>query len=374
MSFSAGKQNKRAGVLICGAYGHGNAGDEAILEAVVMQMREIDADMPVTVLSRRPEETKKRYGVDSLHTFDFIGFYGKMRKTELYINGGGSLIQDITSRRSLWYYLFTILLAKKTGNRVIMYGCGIGPVIRGYNKRLAGRIINDNVDVITLREPKSLEELSAFGVSEPEIILTSDPAMSLSAAEETKVRDEFLKYGMDPDGKYICFALRRWPGFKDKARCFTDAANHAYEKYGLTPVFISINHRNDGEAADAAAGGLRIPCHILRDPMPAGITIGMMKRMTAVISMRLHGLIFAAVAGVPLVGISYDPKINSFADYMGQMPVADLEKLESEKLRELTDFAIGQGASKEILLQNAGRLAEIERRNADCVRKLLSRD
>ena len=51
-----------------------------------------------------------------------------MRKTHLYINGGGSLMQDVTSHRSLWFYLFTISWAKRLGNQVMMYGCGIGPI------------------------------------------------------------------------------------------------------------------------------------------------------------------------------------------------------------------------------------------------------
>ena len=66
MSKAGEKQNNRSGVLICGAYGLGNAGDDAILEAIVHQMRTIDPDMPITVLSRRPEEPGARYGVKAI--------------------------------------------------------------------------------------------------------------------------------------------------------------------------------------------------------------------------------------------------------------------------------------------------------------------
>ncbi|MCL2031440.1 MAG: polysaccharide pyruvyl transferase family protein, partial [Oscillospiraceae bacterium] len=98
----------RRGVLICGAYGHGNAGDDAILEAIVQEMREIDAEMPIWVLSRTPRETQARFGIGSVHIFNVFGFLRIMRRTRLYISGGGSLIQDVTSRRSLWYYLASI--------------------------------------------------------------------------------------------------------------------------------------------------------------------------------------------------------------------------------------------------------------------------
>ncbi|MEG2118883.1 MAG: glycosyltransferase, partial [Pseudoflavonifractor sp.] len=116
-------RTERDGVLVCGAYGRGNAGDDAILEAIVTELRQIDRDMPVWVLSRSPKDTRLTYRVNSIYTFAFPSFLWRMRRTKLYINGGGSLMQDVTSHRSLWFYLFTISAAKLLGNRVLMYGC-----------------------------------------------------------------------------------------------------------------------------------------------------------------------------------------------------------------------------------------------------------
>src|SRR5699024_5767389 len=99
--------------LIFGTYGKGNAGDDSILEAILQQMHHIDPDLPIYVLSRNPKETRLRYRVGAIHTFDFWGFFRRMGKTKLYVNGGGSLIQDVTSTRSLQYYLSNIALAKK---------------------------------------------------------------------------------------------------------------------------------------------------------------------------------------------------------------------------------------------------------------------
>lgn len=105
-----------------------------------------------------------------------------MRRSALYVNGGGSLIQDVTSRRSLWYYLFTLRAAKRLGCKVMMYGCGIGPVTRPGGVKRTRKTLNSCVDAITLREPDSIEELRRFGVTQPEIILASDPALTLPAA------------------------------------------------------------------------------------------------------------------------------------------------------------------------------------------------
>ena len=85
-----------------------------------------------------------------------------MRRGKLYINGGGSLIQDVTSRRSLWFYLHNISTAKHLGCKVQMYGCGIGPVSRPSHRKMAARVLNASVDVITLREPDSQAELKSM--------------------------------------------------------------------------------------------------------------------------------------------------------------------------------------------------------------------
>ena len=79
------------------------------------------------------------------------------------------------------------LAARHRGCKVLMYGCGIGPVRRGFNRQLTRRILDRYVDTITLREEHSLEELRSFGVKRPKVIVASDPALSLSPAPAEEV-------------------------------------------------------------------------------------------------------------------------------------------------------------------------------------------
>jgi polysaccharide pyruvyl transferase CsaB len=371
MTGSDSKQNKKAGVIICGAYGMGNAGDEAILKAIIREMREIDPDMPVTVMTRDPEKTAERFGVRAIHTLNIFSFLRAARKAALYVNGGGSLIQDVTSRRSLWYYLYTIRAAAKRGCRVMMYGCGIGPVLHEGDIRLTRRILNRYVDAITLREPDSLAELRRFGVTIPEIILSSDPAITLGAAPDGEVNTVLAENGADPNGNYICFALRRWPGFNEKAPAFSAAARYAYEKYGLVPLFLSINHHNDSDAAGKVAGGLGdTPYRSLPGPLPPELAIGVMARMEIVVSMRLHGLIFAAGQGVPLVGVSYDPKVTAFLRCV-ESGCAELSEVTPDILCTLIDNAAALRGNRLRLRENTQRLLSMESRNIETAKKLL---
>ena len=362
---------KRDGVVICGAYGRGNAGDDAILEAILEEMRSIDPDMPVLVLSKDPRATRLAYRVRSVSRMDIPAWRRAMRHAKLYINGGGSLIQDVTSRRSLWFYLHNIQSAKRCGCKVQMYGCGIGPVTRENHRKLAARVLNRYVDVITLREPDSQAELRAMGVTAPEILLTADPALTLRPASADETDSVLLRSGIPPQGRYICFALRRWKGFEEKAPLFGAAAKYAYETYGLTPVFTAVEKHQDPAASRLAARGLDIPHYFLDDAGGAGTIIGALSRMEVVVSMRLHALIFAAGQGIPLVGVVYDPKVSAFLRYIGQDLFTDLDALTEEALRAMIDQAAARTAHPGSQAAAVERLQAMERQNVEVARRLL---
>ena len=363
----------RDGVVICGAYGRGNAGDDAILEAILQEMRSIDPDMPITVLTKDPKATRLTYRVRTAGRMDVGTWKKAMRHAGLYINGGGSLIQDVTSRRSLWFYLHNIQAAHKAGCKVQMYGCGIGPVLREQHRKLAASVLNASVDVITLREPDSLKELQSMGVTKPEILLTADPALTLPAASEDEIDSVLLRAGIPTHGKYLCFALRNWKGFEDKAPLFAQAAKYAYETNGLTPVFAAVEKHLDPVAGRLAAAGLDIPHYFLDDAGSAGTIIGALSRMQAVVSMRLHALIFAAGQGIPLAGVVYDPKVSAFLRYIGQENFLDLDALTADALKAMIDRMVSSPISPEEQAAAVQKLRQIEQVNVDTARRLLGK-
>lgn len=363
-------KTRRDGVLICGAYGKGNAGDDSILEAILQQMKHIDPDVPLYVLSRNPKETRLRYRVEAIHTFDFLRFMHRMGKTRLYINGGGSLIQDVTSTRSLQYYLSNIAMAKRRGNKVLMYGCGIGPVSLPKNRRSAGKIIDRYADIITLRDPQSKKELQDMAIAKPEIRITADPALLLLPAPADKVDSFLLSQGMSPEGKYAMFALRPWKGVEEKLPVFAGQAQELYEKQGITPVFFALEPNRDLEITQKVASLVDCPHHIVSAPHDGHLIVGLMGRMEVLISMRLHALIFAAGQGVPLVGVVYDPKVSGFLEYLGQKRYMDLDNVEEEVLRNMTAEALQEG----IDTYSAQTLRKLAEENETAARQLLEEE
>ena len=337
---AAAPKTKRQGVMICGAYGKGNAGDEAILKAILRQLQHIDSDMPIWVLSHNPKATRLTHHVGAVHVFNPFSFLPVMRRTKLYISGGGSLIQNQTSTRSLNYYLLSIRLAKLTGNKVLMYGCGIGPV-NGEGCRLsAARVIDRNVDAITLREDLSSEELKAMGVTRPKVYVTADPALLLEPGSEGAVDGFLLGNNIDPAGRYALFVLRDWPGFAEKKEAFVKTAAYVNQKYGLTPLFFALEPGRDLPPSREVAKELAFECPMLSAPADEKLIIGMMKKMQVVVSMRLHALIFASSVGTPLVAVSYDPKVTGFMHYIGQKHCVYFEDVTAENLCALTDDAL----------------------------------
>ena len=364
----------RDGVLICGAYGFGNTGDDAILQAIIGEMRRIDPHMPLTVLSRRPKDTQRTFGVNACHRFGVHAIRRVLRRSQLFISGGGSLMQDVTSRLSLWYYLGTIRMAHGCGCKVQMYGCGIGPIIYDRDQKLAAHVINTCVDKITLREPDSRETLKDFGVTAPEVILASDPALTLPPASRSRIDSILRAHDMELDGKYIGFVLRKWPGMEEKATAFAAGAVYAYLKYGLTPVFLSINFRADGEASQMVTEHLSIPFHMIDEQMSSGEVIGVLSRMTTVVSMRLHGLIFAAGQGVPLIGVAYDPKVTAFLDYVEQNNYIQLAALNEKDLSDMIDSAVALAGKGEEMRRRTELLNQQEDNNRATAARLLGKE
>ena len=331
----------RYGVVICGAYGRGNAGDEAILKSIIAELRTADPDIPLWVMTRSPKGTRIEHQERGIYIFNPFALVGALKKSKLFISGGGSLIQDVTSSRSLHFYLSSIAAAKKNGCKVVMYGCGIGPIIKPKHEKLTADIINANVDVITLRDTMSLKLLSTIGVVKPKILVTADPAFGLSTMADEDIANAFAKEGIPEGTKMMGFALREWDTFKN-FNGIAIAAEYAYKKYGLVPVFMSVETPHDIPIAKKVAGRIdeNVPRYICQYAHHDSEFIGMLSKMDVVCGMRLHSLIFATAAGVPTIGLTYDVKVDGFFKDLGNEAILNVADFKSDELKLLIDEAV----------------------------------
>jgi len=196
---------KKYDFVLSGYFGFNNSGDDALLKALIKDLKSLNPSSRIAVLSRKPKATRRMFGVDSVGRMSPVCIWKTFKKSSVLLSGGGSLIQDETSSKSLWYYLALIAFAKKCGMKVMQIANGIGPVKRENNRRLAAKVINNNVDTITLREDKSAEEIKSLGVTVP-FEITADPAISLNAVSEKAVQSILKKNNADVKD-YICVAI-----------------------------------------------------------------------------------------------------------------------------------------------------------------------
>ena len=117
-------------ILIAGYHGYGNCGDEATLQAMTVNIKAMAEDVKITALSFKPELTKTEYNIESVQRFNVLQVFNAIRRSDIILSGGGTLLQDDTSTRSLLYYLSIIKVAKMLHKRVMLYDNGIGPVDR----------------------------------------------------------------------------------------------------------------------------------------------------------------------------------------------------------------------------------------------------
>jgi len=317
-------------IMISGYYGFHNSGDDSILKAMVDSISSARPDLRILALSNDPTETKKVYGIDSIHRFDFPRILWNMRKTRLLISGGGSLIQDVTSDKSLAYYLGIIRIAKLMGAKVMLYANGIGPILHENNHKKIRNTLCD-VDLITLREPSSLEELKRFGVEGPDMLVTADPAFHLTAASPEESALLVSRAGIPAGRRYCGIALRPWKkADKDMEKAVAMVADYIKKTYDMEILLIPMQQSKDLQTAENVLHAMTEQGYILYDPATPSQLMGIVGGAEFILGMRLHILIYAAKMGTPVIGLTYDPKVEATMRYIGQKfiePVSHINPL-----------------------------------------------
>ena len=345
-------------VMISGYYGFHNSGDDSILKAMVDSLSMHRPDIRILALSNDPAETKAIYGIDAIHRFNIPRILWNMRKTRLLISGGGSLIQDITSDKSLTYYLGIIRMGKRMGAKVMLYANGIGPIRHDSNHKKIRKVLSA-VDLITLREPSSLAELKRFGVDGPEIRVTADPAFNLVAASPEESAMLVEKTGL-PAGKPYCgIAIRPWRyADRDLEKTVAQVADYIRQKHGIEVLFIPMQEARDLPVSRKTLDLMQERGYLLEGhPTPSQL-LGVVGGAQFILGMRLHTLIYAAKMGTPVIGLTYDPKVEATMRYIGQEFTEPVEHVNPITICRYVDRIVAEHDTLTAALKSAGQESE----------------
>ncbi len=364
---------RRHNILVSGYYGFSNAGDDAILQSIHDGIMSVGEDISVTVLSNDPVQTTQRYGLKAVPRFSLSQVWRAVKDCDLLLSGGGSLLQDRTSTRSLLYYLSLIHLAKRMGKKVALYANGIGPVLRDGTRRQVCRAV-ERADLVTLRDHSSLQELRNMGVQRQDLHVTADPVFTMQWAEDTRV-DEILSTTKLPAGQpFAVLSVRSWPDTKEFARELAAVCDHLYNKHGLMSLFVLMQPDSDRALSAQVMAQMTTPAALLDQPLTPEELMGVVARGKLCLAMRLHTLIFAARTAVPLVGLVYDPKVKSYLQELDMPSAGDVTRLDRRQaILHLDELLNNYNQYKETLSEHSRRLAQAARENERLLLELLEK-
>ena len=351
--------------VISGYYGFENSGDEALLCGMIKNLREIDEDIKLCVLSKRPKETALKYGVHSVNRYDFLKISKILERSRLFISGGGSLLQDVTSSKSLWYYISMMNLAKDAGVPIMVYANGIGPITKKSNIKRTKKAL-ELAQKITLREDGSKGLLNEMGVDMGKVEVTADPALSIEPVSKEKAQELLELEGVPKGKKCLGISIRNWKTADESFKVSVSEAICAVcKKYDMFPVFLPLKQPEDIETSENLAKELSVNSLILRNNYSAAEIIGIVGKMELMLSMRLHSVIYSANVYVPTVNISYDPKVSNIVSYLGLGKSLEIADITGEKLeKQMSDIIENNEEIKNELLSKCADFKEKAKKDA----------
>ncbi len=290
--------------LVSGYIGFDNFGDEAIASVLVGYLKEINAEK-ITLISSNPEKTSAIYNVDSVKMFNF---FKAVYESDVLISGGGSLLQDITSLKSLLYYLSIIMLALVLDKKVVIFAQGFTP-FRTKIGEILTKFVLKHCHLVSVRDIESQKMLEKMGIFSE---LVTDPVYGIKIPK------------LEKSG--IGIQLRNFPTLNDSF--LDDLAENIKKNFREKNVklfslqdSIDMNVLKNFSNKLTQKGVNNFICHNLS-------TIELINEISSLeylIGMRFHSSLVAAMAGVKILGINYDKKVETLAKNIG-FPILEMNE------------------------------------------------
>jgi len=310
------RKSHRRTVAISGYYGYGNIGDEAVLRSILCGLCAKLPGCRVYVLSSDRSSLPDIDGIEIIpkDRRDPVAVIGALLDSQLFISGGGSLLQDKTSAKSLSYYCALLHLAKLCRCKIFVFANGIGPL---KNEKKCKRALC-LADVVSVRDEDSLAIARRLMQKKGAPILSADPLFAHPFENRRHFLSPIRANGIT--SPYFAVSLRTCT---DGSRTDTAPLEKAFltlRSEGLTPVFVSMQDSFDlkisRELADKVGGTV---AHV----QDASELYYLLEKASFAVGMRLHFLLTAAMAGTPSVALSYDCKVDSCMRGLGVRQVLD---------------------------------------------------
>jgi polysaccharide pyruvyl transferase CsaB len=305
-----------ATVLLAGAYGQRNPGDEALLTSFVQAL----SGHEVIATSIDPDTTRDVHGCDAVSSLDRRGVIGALLRADALVMGGGTVFKSLhpsTGRapHELLRNASLLTLAARAASRPVLFvGVGAAPLASPRERRSTRRLVR-RADLLVLRDEASARVLEQAGAPVP-FRVGADPTWPFVTQSPivTARRDDAVLVTLSR------FAAT--PAFVE----VLGRALRALRAEGLTialqPWQVDPSTVDDLPLTHALATEIGGPVELLDPPRDLHEATRQAAGAQLVVSMRFHSLVAAATAGTRTVAVDHEPKLGALARAVGQESLA----------------------------------------------------
>ena len=344
-------------IVIAGAYGCGNAGDDAILAGL---LRMFDPELwDITVQAADPpriqgiekvrlvrQQLNLGLSLKVLKAFDFIGILSAIRQTDLLIVGGGALLHDLRFY-NLPYFFGLQFWAGLWHASTVYFNIGAGPIRSGFGKWLCRRFLSRAAH-ISVRDENGKTELVNAGIRGP-VHVSADPAFMLSPEDVPDEIAHVVRQEQLPES-FIAVTLCGW--FKSEDFWQRDALDLSrsvartaeildwiIERTAKPLVFIPTVIPYDRDLAARISGSMKHKDRFqwLQKDHSVEMLMGILGKADWLFGMRLHSMILSEIMQTPFFAVVYDQKVTCFMDMIENPHRVQLEDLNKETVFKALD-------------------------------------
>jgi colanic acid/amylovoran biosynthesis protein len=352
-------------ILITNYFSAANRGDAAILEGMLYGLRTTFPDASFVVHSSYPDLVPLVHGVEARYDLckwmprpisrasaAYLTMWARAKrrgaelpvphkalreslhdyeKADIVVPKGGGYLHD--------YYddceprLLSLRVATILGKTVCLGAQSIGPLKERGMRRIARSVLKD-VDLIIVRDSSSFEVLQDLKLNGPRIEQTADAAFAMP-----RKPDDYSSFprwettpdvnGVDDTERRLTLSVRHLPDLSREEEeryieSFAALADWSEEDLDRRSLFLSTctslgGYHNDDRlfAARVAERCESAPEIASFDYDPYEIVNLIAGHSILHVGTRMHSNVLALMAGVPIVGIAYEPKIAGLAEALG---------------------------------------------------------
>ncbi|MBU2474906.1 MAG: polysaccharide pyruvyl transferase family protein [Nanoarchaeota archaeon] len=400
--------NKIKNLCFFSFIGSDNLGDEAVFYSMITNFK--NTNHHLSVISTNPDKTKKLLKDLDIRKLKIINVKHNLnvikviKKSDIFICGGGGIIQDQTSIFNLPFFLSKVFLAKFFKKTIMFYGIGVGP-LKSRLSRLLTKIGLNFAEIITVRDNKSKKILINCGVKEKIINVTADPAISIKKSLKKEISLLTLNKKINSEKLIMVICLRHWfdtyrfmpvklvkaldfQTKKDKKKYenfineISKFLNYCNEKLKYQLIFLPfwINrdnkvHRNIIDKLDN-----KKDIYLLNKEYSPSQTKGIIQKADFVLGMRLHSLILATTSKTPFIAINYSQKVRNYLkmlfskDSLVDKISVNPENFSSEELIEKLNFILKNNTfTSENFKKNFKKLLKKEKENFIYLKEVINK-